>query len=173
MTVELIRCDAALLREHIEEFMEVLRDCVDGGSSVNFIAPLDSAIARSFWTRIANDLDANKRLVFGAFEDGLVVGTVQLLLDMPPNQLHRVDLQKMLVHSTRRRQGIGAQLMLAAEDAARAAGRRLIVLDTERDSDAQRLYERMGYTRVGIIPNFALNHDGTRYVDTVYFYKEL
>lgn len=173
MDLTIRRVDGDTIRQQLEEFAELLRDGIDGGASMSFIAPLDLDFARSYWTKIATQADDQSRIVLAAFDGERVVGSVQLSLDMPPNQPHRVDLQKMLVHSSARRQGIGAQILAAADEVVRASGRTLIVLDTARGSDAERLYERCGYQRVGVIPNFSLNYDGSGMIDTVYFYKEL
>lgn len=167
------RCDATTLRARQTDLVELLRDGVDGGASMSFIAPLDAGLAQRFWAKVAGEVEAGRRVVLGAFEGDRLVGSVQLSLDMPPNQPHRVDLQKMLVHSGLRRRGLGRRLLAAADDAVRAAGRSLIVLDTVRGSDAESVYARCGYTRVGVIPGFALNHDGSALADTVLFYRQL
>jgi len=173
MDVRISPCDAPTLKARLADFVELLRDGVDGGASMSFIAPLDPEQARRFWAKVAGEVETGKRLVLGAFEGQRLVGSVQLSLDMPPNQPHRVDLQKMLVHSAMRRRGLGRQLLAAADEAVRAAGRSLIVLDTVRGSDAESVYARCGYTRVGVIPGFALNHDGSALADTVIFYRQL
>jgi GNAT superfamily N-acetyltransferase len=97
---------------------------------------------------------------------------VQLVLDLPDNQPHRADLAKMLVHRRARRQGLGARLMAAAESAAREAGRTLLVLDAVTGGDGARLYERLGWIRVGDIPNFAL-YPGGGFCSTTYYYRQL
>ena len=100
-----------------------------------------------------------------------VVGSVQLLLEQPENQPHRADLSKMLVHRRARRQGHGAALLRAAEDLGRECGKSLLVLDTA-GSDALRLYARLGWREVGVIPGYALLPDGGL-CDTHYFYRTL
>jgi GNAT superfamily N-acetyltransferase len=149
-------------------------DCVEGGASVGFMAPLSHARVEAFWRLVADDVAAGKRMLLVA-EDGAthkVFGTVHLVLAQPDNQPHRADISKMLVHRSVRRRGIGALLMRAAEDAARAAGKTLLVLDTVTGGDAERLYLRMGWTKVGVIPGFALWPDG-RPCATTYYYKPL
>lgn len=154
-----------------EALIDVLIDCVEGGASVSFMAPLDRAAAGRFWDGVALSAGAGeRRLIVAEDEDG-VIGTVQVVLDQPPNQPHRGDVSKMLVHRRARRRGLGEALMRAAEDAARAAGKTLLVLDTA-SPEAERLYERCGWTRVGLIPGYALNPDGTP-CDTTYFYRRL
>ena len=114
---------------------------------------------------------SGERALFVAGDAKGIVGTVQLILAQPDNQTHRADVAKMLVHRRARRQGLGAALMQAAEDAARACGKTLLVLDTASD-DAERLYTRQGWQRVGVIPGYALLPTGEP-CDTTYFYKVL
>ena len=153
---------------------DVLMDCVEGGASVGFMSPLSQLKARAFWRLVADDVASGKRKLLIA-EDGAtkaVRGTVHLVLAQPDNQAHRADVSKMLVHRAARRRGIGALLMQAAEDEARALGKTLLVLDTVTGSDAERLYARLGWKKVGVIPDFALWPDG-RPCATTYFYKPL
>ncbi|HZM25805.1 MAG TPA: GNAT family N-acetyltransferase [Gemmatimonadales bacterium] len=158
----------------VPQLSAVLLDCVEGGASVSFMAPLTREKADAFWRRVAEGVKAGDRLLLVA-EDrvtGDIVGTVQLVLGLPENQPHRADVAKMLVRRSARRQGIGAGLMGAVEEAARAASRTLLVLDTVTDSDAERLYVRLGWTRVGVVPNYALWPDG-RLCDATFLYKSL
>jgi GNAT superfamily N-acetyltransferase len=151
---------------------DVLIDCVEGGASVSFMLPMTRAKADAYWQGIAAALGRGECLVLAAFDPaGMITGTVQLLLKQPENQPHRADLAKMLVHRRARRQGLGAQLLLAAENAAVRAGRSLLVLDTA-SADAERLYARVGWQRVGEIPDFALWPGGGRCATTV-FYKRI
>ncbi len=151
---------------------DVLIDCVEGGASVGFMLPMTRAKADAYWESIAAALGRGECLVLAAFDAaGLITGTVQLLLRQPENQPHRADLAKMLVHRRARRQGLGAQLLLAAEEAALRAHRSLLVLDTA-SADAERLYARVGWQRVGEIPDFALWPGGGRCATTV-FYKRI
>ncbi len=173
MSISLRRFGADDLRARKDELVELLRDAVDHGASVNFIAPLDTAIAAAFWERVAGEVAASQRAVVVALDGDQIVGTAQLVFAMQPNGRHRAEVQKVLVHTSARRQGIGSQLMYAIEDEARAANRSLLVLDTERSSSGEKLYERVGYTRVGIIPQFALDSTGSQLIDTVLFYKRL
>ena len=160
--------------DRVAELSAVLIDCVAGGASVSFMAPLTHERADRFWRGVADGVVAGERAVLVA-EDaatGRLVGTVQLVFDLPENQPHRADVAKMLVHRSARRHGLGARLMTAAEDVARSAGRTLLVLDTVTGSDAERLYTRLGWTRVGVIRDYALWPDG-RSCDTTIFYKAL
>jgi GNAT superfamily N-acetyltransferase len=157
---------------HIGALAGVLIDCVEGGASVSFMHPLDRARAEQFWRRVAAGVADGTRALLVAEDARGICGTVQLSFDLPENQPHRADLSKMLVHRRARRQGVGAALVRAAEATARECGRTLIVLDAVTDGDAARLYARLGWVRVGDIPNYALMPDGTPCSTTV-FYREL
>jgi GNAT superfamily N-acetyltransferase len=169
ITLERLR---TLDAEHLTQLSSVLLDCVEGGASVGFMQPLALDQASVFWQRVAAGLAAGERALLVARDELGIVGTVQLVLDQPPNQLHRADLCKMLVHRRGRRQGLGAALMRGAEDMARVCGKKLLVLDTATGSDAERLYARLGWQRVGVIPNYAHWPDGAM-CGTTYFYKAM
>ncbi len=158
--------------EQIAGLSELLIECVAGGASVSFMHPLSFERARDFWMRVARDVIAGSRALLIAEDELGICGTVQLVLSQPENQPHRADLSKMLVHSRTRRRGLGEALMRGAERAAVDCGKSLLVLDTITGSDADRLYERLGWTRVGEIPFYALMpHGGLR--GTTVFYREL
>lgn len=163
---------SAVGETQIDELAEVLIDCVEGGASVSFLAPLTRERARAFWRRIAAGVSAGERALLIAEDASGICGTVQLLLDLPENQPHRADLAKMLVHRRARRRGLGAALMRAAEAMARDCGRSLLVLDAVTGGDAARLYARLGWQRVGDIPDYALYPDGGLCSTTV-FYRDL
>jgi GNAT superfamily N-acetyltransferase len=154
-----LRTLAQLSPEDIEELADLLIDCVEGGASVSFMLPLSRQRAHAFWLEVAQSLSRRARIVIVAEDDQGYAGTVQVLLDQPENQPHRGDLAKMLVRRRARRQGIGAALLEAAEQAARQAGKSLLVLDTA-NPDAERLYERGGWQPCGVIPDYALMPDG-------------
>lgn len=156
----------------VAELADVLLDCVAGGASIGFMASLTRDQAKAFWRRIAADVDERRRALLVATDAAGICGTVQLVLDLPDNQPHRADLCKMLVHRRARRLGLGAALMKAAETLARDCGRSLLVLDAVTDGDAARLYARLGWTRVGDVPGFALYPDG-RVCGTTYFYRRV
>ena len=162
----------ALSDEHIQALAGVLIDCVDGGASVSYMHPLSLATAEAFWRRVAEGVAAGERALLVAEDATGIVGTVQLVLDQPENQPHRADLSKMLVPRRARRLGLGAALMQAAEQTARDCGKTLLVLDTITGSDGDRLYTRMGWQRVGEIPDYALMPRGGLSGTTV-FYKRL
>jgi GNAT superfamily N-acetyltransferase len=162
----------ALDDAQIDELTGVLIDCVDGGASVGFMHPLQRDRAAAFWRRVARGLAAGERALLVAEDARGLCGTVQLVLDQPENQPHRADLAKMLVHRRARRQGLGAALMRAAEAAARECGKTLLVLDAVTGGDAARLYERLGWERVGVIPGYALLPQGGL-CDTTVYYRNL
>src|SRR5437879_11211761 len=156
----------------IDGLADVLLDCVEGGASVSFMQPLARDRAVAFWQGVAQDVAAGGRAVLVA-EDALgVFATVQLVLHQPENQPHRADLAKMLVHRRARRRGVGAALMRAAEATARECGKTLLVLDAVTGGDAERLYARLGWERVGVIPGYALLPRGGLCSTTV-FYRNL
>ena len=149
----------------------LLVDCVEGGASVSFMAPLTHERAAQFWRRVSAEAARGQRVLLVAEDEYGICGTVQVVLDLPENQPHRADVSKMLVHRRARRRGLGEALMRAAEAAAREHGRTVLVLDTASD-DARRLYERLGWVKVGDIPAYALLPDGTPCA-TTYYFREL
>ncbi len=171
--VEIVALTPETARERVNALAELLIDCVDGGASVSFMAPLAFDKAQAFWRGVAQGVAAGERLLLVAEEPGTgqILGTVQLVLAQPENQPHRADVSKMLVRSSARRRGIGGGLMHAIEEEARAAGKTLLVLDTA-SAEAERLYERSGWVRVGTVPDYALLPEGGL-CDTVFFYKRL
>jgi GNAT superfamily N-acetyltransferase len=168
------RLTAGEARDRLAELSAVLVDCVEGGASVSFMAPMRRETADAFWRGVADGVAAGDRVLLAAEdgEGGEILGTVQVVFAWPENQPHRGDVAKMLVRRAARRRGVGAALMRAAESAALEAGRTLLVLDTVTGGDAERLYARLGWTRVGVVPNYALMPDG-RPCDTTIFYKAL
>ena len=163
-----VRRLTALDEARIDELAGVLIDCVEGGASVSFLHPLTRDRAVAFWRRVAQGVAAGDRALLVAEDARGLCGTVQLVLDQPENQPHRAELSKMLVHRRARRQGLGAALMRAAEATARECGKTLLVLDTASD-EAERLYERQGWVRVGVIPGYALLPHGGLCGTTVYY----
>jgi len=157
-----------------EGLADVLLDCVEAGASIGFLHPLSRERALAFWRDCLAGAARGERILLVAEEvaTGMLVGTVQLVLTMPENQPHRADLAKMQVHRRARRRGVGEALVLAAEAAAREAGRTLLVLDTVTGGDAERLYARLGWQRCGVIPGYALWPRGGLCSTTV-FYREL
>ncbi len=170
--VEIRQLTATEGRQCLGALAEVLLDCVQGGASVGFMASLSKAEAESFFEKVMEDVQRGERILLAAFIDSKLVGTVQIIIATFPNQPHRADIAKLLVVRPARGQGVGARLMERVEDVSRQAGRTLLVLDTCMGDTAERLYMRIGWTRAGVIPKYALYPDGT-WCDTAIFWKQL
>lgn len=157
----------------VDALADVLIDCVQGGASVSFMWPLPRERALSFWRGVADGVARGERVLLVAEDtQGRIVGTVQLVMNLPDNQPHRGDVAKMLVHRNARRRGVAQQLMAAIDEVAREEGKTVLVLDTVTGGDAERLYERAGWQRVGSVPKYALMPDGA-FCATTFFYKHL
>ena len=156
----------------IGQLADVLVDCVEGGASVSFMLPLTHERAAQFWRKVSEEAVAGNRVLIVAQDDHGLCGTVQLILNLPENQPHRADVAKMLVHRRARRKGVGTALMRAAETEALDGGKTLLVLDTVTGGDGARLYERLGWVRVGEVPRFALWPQGG-FCATTYYYRDL
>jgi GNAT superfamily N-acetyltransferase len=164
-----IRCLTALGECEIEALSDVLIDCVEGGASVSFMHPMTREKAGAFWRGVAAGVVRGERILLGAFDGETMVGTVQVILNLPENQPHRGDVAKMLVRRSARRRGVGRALLAAAEQSAREAGKTLLVLDTVTGSDGERLYAGAGWERCGVIPEYALWPDGRPCATTIFF----
>jgi GNAT superfamily N-acetyltransferase len=170
--VEIRNLTGAEGRRYAEALASVLIDCVEGGASVSFMAPLSRETAESFFSKTVDEVVRGHRILLGAFIDSELVGTVQIITATPPNQPHRADVAKLLVRRSARAQGLGRRLMERVEEVSRSAGKTLLVLDTVTGESGERLYRRLGWTAVGVIPDYALFPDG-RLCDTTVFYKKL
>lgn len=166
-----VRRLTVVTEKEIQGLAELLIDCVEGGASVSFMSPLSIQKASAFWRRIAATTERGERALLVAEDVNGIIGTVQLVLDLPENQPHRADLSKMLVCRRARQHGVGAAVLRAAEELARALGKSVLVLDTA-SHDAERLYARLGWVRVGAVPDFALLPGGG-FCDTTFFYRRL
>jgi GNAT superfamily N-acetyltransferase len=164
------RLSASEARQYVSELAAVLVDCVEGGASVSFMWPFGQADAEKFYLDVAVGVDAGERILLAAFFAGNLVGTVQILTALPPNQPHRAEIAKLLVLRSARGRGVARRLMEEAERQAAAAGKTLLVLDTVTGGVAERLYQRLNWVKVGVIPRFALFPDG-RWTDTTIFWK--
>lgn len=164
--------DAETARAAIPALADILRDCVANGASVGFMDWNTPADYAAFWSEVAAEVAAGRTILFAARDGDEIVGTAQLQLVGKPNQPHRAEIAKVLVHSRARRRRLGEALMQAAETAARQAKRDLLVLDTDENGAARRLYQRLGWTEVGTIPRYALMPDG-RDCGSTFFYKSL
>lgn len=170
ITVEPLDAEAA--RAAIPALAEILADAVESGASVGFMHWNGPSDYVAFWTGVAADVAAGRTILFAARQGADVLGTAQLQLVGKPNQPHRAEIAKVLVHSSARRRGLGAALMQAAETAARQAKRDLLVLDTDEHGAARRLYGKLGWTELGTVPRYALMPDGSDCGST-FFYKDL
>ena len=156
----------------LPQLAALLQDAVDSGASVGFLPPLTSGMAEDYWAGALKEVAQGSRILLVATEAGEIMGAAQLELATRQNALHRAEVQKLFVHRRFRNRGIARSLMSAVESAAREAGRTLLVLDTQRGSAAEQLYAKYGYTRAGIVPQYALSVDGKLH-DTVLFYRLL
>ncbi len=152
--------------------IELLRDAVEGGASVGFLAPLKRELAEAFWQDMLREIGSLRVILIATTDDGDVAGSVQLALGQKENGRHRAEVQKLLVHSRYRNQGLGRRLMNAIEHEAQQRGITLLHLDTIEGELAEQLYSKLGYVRLGEIPNYASFPDGRLWA-TVIFYKEL
>jgi GNAT superfamily N-acetyltransferase len=168
---DIVVLDAAAAKAAIGEIANVLADCVEGGASVSFMLPFSRGDAAAFVEKVIVSVARGDTVLVAAKLDGRIVGTVQLGLDMPSNQPHRGDIKKLLVHRAARKHGIGAALMARAEAEAKARGRTLLVLDTA-SGDAERLYARSGWQRVGVVPDYAM-WPGGGFCDTTFYWKRV
>jgi GNAT superfamily N-acetyltransferase len=169
VTIE--RIGSAAAASDIRGLAQLLVDAVDGGASVSFLAGLNEVEAEAWWRSILASSSERAIILIARDADG-IVGTVQLQPAWAPNQPHRADVAKLLVHRRARRRGIARALMSRLEQAASEAGFTLLLLDTCKSYGAERLYASSGWVRVGEVPGFAVNPDGS-ICDTVFFYKKL
>ncbi|HYY89783.1 MAG TPA: GNAT family N-acetyltransferase [Chloroflexota bacterium] len=158
--------------EVVEALCDTLLEAVASGASVSFMHPLAPEVAAVFWSKSLAAADVGERVILGALEDGALVGTVTLHLDCPPNQPHRGEIAKLITRLSHRGRGIGRALMLDAERIARQRGRTLLTLDTGTDDGAGMLYEKLGYVRAGVIPDYALKPYGGLQ-GTIIYWKRL
>ena len=159
-------------RAAIPRLGEILADAVNGGAGVSFMLPFSSADGAAYWADQEPAVDAGRKIVFAAYDGGTIIGTVTLDKAWPPNQPHRGDIAKMLVHSHYRRKGIGKLLLKALEEEARKVGLTLLTFDTVVGSPAEAFYRGLGYTCVGHIPDYAMSPMG-KMDSTAVFYKKL
>ena len=164
------RLAGAELHAQLDGLAAVLADCVAGGASVSYMDPFSHEQARKAFEAFAAEVDQDRRVLLAAYDGGRLVGTVQVILAVPPNQPHRGEIAKLLVHRSARKRGVAKLLMEHAEIEARNEGKTLLNLDTVTGDDAERLYTRLGWQRVGVIPGYALYPDG-RPCDTTVFFK--
>ena len=171
MTTEIRELDETGIAAHLDALVRILTDSVNGGAAISFMAPLSEPDAAQFWqTDVLPQVAQGRRTLFVALHGGELVGTVQLLTAMPPNQPHRAEIAKMIVHPDARRRGIGRALMLHAIAHARHLGKSLLTLDTRTGDPATGLYAAVGFAVAGTIPDFAFDPDGAGLHATTYMY---
>jgi ribosomal protein S18 acetylase RimI-like enzyme len=156
----------------IAGLVDILVEAVAHGASVSFMHPLATEVAAAFWTRSLEAAGDGSRVVLGAIEGREIIGTVTLLLDMPPNQPHRGEIAKFITRVSHRGRGVGSALMREAERIACERGRTLLTLDTAENDGAGPLYEKIGFTKAGVIPDYALQPHGGLCA-TVYYWKRI
>jgi ribosomal protein S18 acetylase RimI-like enzyme len=171
--MQIVELDATGAARDLEALTDILRACVHAGASVNFVLPFEHEHARAVWRRVLGMMEAGGRRLMVARRGGRTVGTVQLDIATPPNQPHRAEVTKLLVHPDARRLGIARALMLAVEDMARREGRHLLTLDTRTGDNAEPLYRDLGFTVVGVIPGYSVAPEGGRLDATTLMYKQL
>jgi ribosomal protein S18 acetylase RimI-like enzyme len=171
MPIIVRRLEGMEARDAVPALAGILAACVRGGASVGFMNPFPDNEALAWWAGVVGDVEAGKVVLFGATLDGKLVGTAQLVPADKPNQPHRADVCKVQVHPDARNRGVGEALMRALEAEAVRRGLSLLTLDTASGA-AERLYERCGYVRAGVIPDYALWPDGG-FCDTTFYYKRL
>jgi acetyltransferase len=159
-------------RAVLPQLVALLQDVVQDGASVGFLRPLASEAAEQFWLDVIHEVGQGSRILLVARRNGRIVGTVQLGLCQKQNGAHRAEVQKLMVHTAWRGQGIARALMSAIEAQARAASRSLLCLDTEAGTPSQALYERSGWIRVGEIPDYACSREGELH-RVAFFYRNL
>ena len=172
--MHLVSLDADAIAARLPQLSALLHACVHDGASIGFILPFDSDDSDAFWTgNVLPAVARGSRLLLVAQLDGAIAGAVQLDWDTPPNQAHRAEVRKLLVHPAFRRRGLARQLMQAVEDRARALPRQLLTLDTRTHDHAEPLYRSLGYKTAGVIPGYALAPEGGRLDATTVMYKQL
>lgn len=172
--VEIAAVPAEELERQLAAFAALLQACVHDGAAVSFLLPFPLAESEAFWRqKVLPAVRRGNHVVLAARCDGRLAGSVQLGLEVPPNQPHRAEVSKLLVHPAWRRRGIGRALMLALEAEARRRDRRLLTLDTRTGDRAEPLYLSLGFERCGVIPDYSLDPGGSRLEAATVMYRIL
>ncbi|KEA52485.1 acetyltransferase [Mangrovibacter sp. MFB070] len=174
MTIALLRLDGSGLEQHLEPLTSLLVESVAQGASISFISPFSQQDAWQFWLEnVKPDVESGGRALFAALLDGNLLGTVQLITRMPPNQPHRCEVAKMIVHPGARRCGLGRAMMHHIMQYAREQGKTLMTLDTRTGAAGEALYRSVGFKVAGMTPGFALDTDGKSTHSTTWMYCTL
>jgi ribosomal protein S18 acetylase RimI-like enzyme len=155
--------------KRLNGLVALLRDCVESGASVGFLAPLQPGEAEAYWASVADCLAEGSRVLLAALDGDLLVGCVQLDYATRPNASHRAEVMKLMVHTSARNRGIGRALMKQAAAVAARSGRTLLVLDTRSGDPSESLYTRLGYTTAGVIPGYARSASGQLHATTIMY----
>lgn len=155
-----------------DQLNSLLIDCVENGASVGFLTPINREEIESYWIEVESDLNSGGRRLFIVQDENVIIGAVQLSLCSKANGSHRGEVEKLMVKTSARRQGISKKLMALMENTASELGLQLLVLDTRLGDVASLLYRSIGYIEAGQIPEFARSSSG-KLEATVYFYKQL
>lgn len=158
--------------DYEEDLSLLLEDSINGGASVGFLAPIEKNEVLNYWREVNNKLAQVNSRLWIAIQQGKIVGSVQLSLVSKKNGVHRAEVEKLMVLSTARKQGIATLLLNELENFSREKGLRLLVLDTREGDVSELLYSKIGFVRVGVIPSFALSSKGN-FDGTVIYYKKL
>lgn len=162
------------LDRYIDDLVEIFYSTVNSNAAIGYLSPLSTDEATDFWIKnIKPSLISGERILFAASLGQLIVGVVQLIVQMPPNQPHRVELAKLMVHPEYRRKGLASMLVTEAETYAINAGKSLMTFDTRTGDSSENFYRSQGFKTAGIIPQFALDPDGKNYHGTTLMYKQL
>jgi ribosomal protein S18 acetylase RimI-like enzyme len=174
VTVNIVELGEQGLTDYLADLTDILHATVNDGASVGFVLPYSQKDGRAFWlNEIKPFVSSGARVLFAAMLEGKVVGTVQLDIIKMPNQQHRCEVAKLLVHPRFRNRGIAKMLMAVLEKCAQERGRHLITLDTRTGDTAEPLYHSLGYKTAGVIPEYCRAPDEERYDSTTYMYKHL
>ncbi len=162
------------LAAHARELGALLRACVYDGASIGFVLPFTQDDGEAFWIdKVLPAVRAGMRALLVARAGGRIVGTVQLDCDTMPNQCHRAEVRKLLVHPDARRRGVARALMVDLERRAHDLGRNLLTLDTRTGDGAERLYASLGYETAGVIPGYCRDTTEDRLDATTIMYKTM
>jgi GNAT superfamily N-acetyltransferase len=156
----------------IQQLKDLLIDAVESGASIGFMPPLTEAEALEYWRSVIAAIRDGSRILLVAADGGVIQGSVQLGLELRANGNHRAEAMKLFVHRRARRQGLAKALMAEAEAIARGIGRTLLVMDTRKGGEAEKMCDALGYVRFGEVPGYARSADGSLHA-TSFFYKQL
>ncbi|MDC5267895.1 GNAT family N-acetyltransferase [Acinetobacter baumannii] len=158
--------------DYEEGLLLLLEDSVNNGASIGFLAPIEKNEILNYWREVNHKLAQGNSHLWIAIQEGKILGSVQLSLVSKKNGVHRAEVEKLMVLTAARKQGIATLLLNKLENFSKEKGLRLLVLDTREGDVSELLYSKIGFVRVGVIPNFALSSNGN-YDGTAIYYKKL